>query len=281
MVLVAACSGVTGACGGQSAVDEAVPAGAEAATPTATDAATLPDLTVGVADGVPVGSLLQARDLVLDGQQRAVADVVTAAGGGLTAAPGLEGGTAVRFPAYSAKPDGPDAIVRVEPAGGDWMTPRQRDLDFGLDLKVDALSSGTKRDNGDNVLQRGLYVDDAQFKIQLDHHVPSCVIRGTAGRVMTVLPQEVRAGQWYRFTCRRHDDTVTLAVSRLDDQGQATDTRTATASGKIGSLDFSPLTPLSVGGKLGPVGDPAAATDQFNGILANVHLSVGEDSGQR
>jgi hypothetical protein len=91
----------------------------------------------------------------------------------------------------------------------------------------------------------------------------------------------MRADQWYRLTCTRRDDTVLLQVSRLDARERTSETRTARASGEIGSMVFSPLTPLSVGGKLAPSGDPAAATDQFNGSLDNVHLSVGHGAGQR
>lgn len=278
-MLAAACSGLAGACGGSPGPGEAAPAGSESAAAKPTAA---PDLTVGVAaDGVVTQRALRAVDLLLAGEERAVADLVTGSAGRLTAASGLNGRTAIRFPPYSAMPDGPIAIVRVDSAGGDWMSPLRRDIVFGLDVNVDAASSGTKRDNGDNLLQRGLFVDDAQFKIQLDHHVPSCVIRGKAGRVIAKLPHRVQANQWYRITCSRRDDTVLLSLSRLDDRGRVSSTMTTTASGKIGSMEFAPLTPLSIGGKLGPDDEPAAATDQFNGLLDNIHLTVGDESDQR
>lgn len=224
--------------------------------------------------------MLRAVDLLLGGEERAVADIVTGSNGRLTAAAGLNGRTAIRFPPYSASAEGPDAIVLVKSVGGDWMSPRRGDIDFGLDVNVDAVSAGTKRDNGDNLLQRGLFVDSAQFKIQLDHHVASCVMHGDDGRVIAEIPHRVQANQWYRITCRRRGDTVLLRLSRLDDRGRVSSTMTARAVGNIGSMNFAPLTPLSIGGKLGPDDEPAAATDQFNGLLDNIHVNVGDDSDQ-
>jgi hypothetical protein len=44
--------------------------------------------------------------------------------------------------------------------------------------------------------------------------------------------------------------------------------------GEIGALDFSVASRLSVGGKLGPDGLPAAATDQFDGSVGRVFVSL-------
>jgi hypothetical protein len=80
---------------------------------------------------------------------------------------------------------------------------------------------------------------------------------------------------WYRLVCTRSGDQVKLSVSTLTAEGPAAP-KAGEASGPIGSLDFLPSTPLSVGGKIGEDGTtPAAATDQFNGTLDRVFVNVG------
>ena len=47
------------------------------------------------------------------------------------------------------------------------------------------------------------------------------------------------------------------------------------ASGPIGALGFLSDTPLTLGGKLAEDGEPANATDQFNGSADRVFVNVG------
>jgi hypothetical protein len=231
------------------------------------------DLEISVGEHVAAGDTLRAGDLDVQGARSAAVTLVRASAGRLRAATGLAGRMAIGLPAYSARSDEPIAVMAVRPRGG-WMTPVEGDVDLAVDLELDKVTSGTKRDNGDNVLQRGLYVDEAQYKLQVDHHRPSCLMRGVGGQVLAQFPEPLEPEQWYRIRCTRHHDEVRLAVSRLDEQGSPLSTRTRVAHGEIGPMEFPASSPMSIGGKLTPDGSPAAATDQFNGLLDRVRVSV-------
>lgn len=231
------------------------------------------DLEISVGTHVAAGDTLRAGDLEVHGARSAAVTLVSASAGRLRAMAGLAGRTAIGLPAYSAKSDEPIAIMAVRPRGS-WMTPVEGDIDLAVDLELDKVTSGTKRDNGDNVLQRGLYVDEAQYKLQVDHHRPSCLMRGVGGQVIARFPERLQPEQWYRIRCTRHHDEVRLAVSRLDEQGSPLSTRTIVARGEIGAMEFPASSPMSIGGKLTSDGSPAAATDQFNGLLDRVRVSV-------
>lgn len=233
------------------------------------------DLEISVDKHVATGDTLHAGDLDVRGARATAVTLVRASAGRLRGMTGLDGRTAIRLPAYSARPTEPIAIMSVRPRGeGSWMTPVEGDVDLAVDLELDRVTSGTKRDNGDNVLQRGLYVDEAQYKLQVDHHRPSCLMRGVGGQVMARFPERLQPEQWYRIRCTRHHDEVRLTVSRLDEQAAPMSTRTVVARGEIGAMEFPASSPLSIGGKLTPGGSPAAATDQFNGLLDRLRVSV-------
>ncbi|MGH3359760.1 MAG: hypothetical protein ACRDO7_13240 [Nocardioidaceae bacterium] len=208
------------------------------------------------------------------GGERAVVDVVSEDDGMIELAAGPDGEPALRFPAFDGSASAPAAMVRVRPAGIDWMSPGKDAFTFGVDVKLDEVSSGSTLDNGDNVVQRGLFDDDAQFKLQLDRRVPSCLIRGDQGTVMVKGPAGLDADGWYRIQCRRQGDAVTIAVARTSADGTE-DAETSTSTGSIGRVEFLSDVPMSVGGKITSDGVPAAATDQFNGLLSGVFFSVG------
>jgi hypothetical protein len=130
------------------------------------------------------------------------------------------------------------------------------------------VSNGTAIDNGDNVMQRGLYADAAQYKIQVDKHHASCVVRGGDGAVVVKSKVLLNPSKWYRLTCHRADKTVQLTVQDLDSNSQAI---TIEKTGPIGSLDMIGSEPLSVGAKIGDDGEIiGSSTDQFNGWLDNI-----------
>lgn len=212
----------------------------------------------------------RVRRVANTGTERAVVDVVASGGGRIEAAESQDGDGAFRFPRFTDAASAPAAMLRVRPGGTDWMSPGLGSFAFGVDVRLDEVSSGSVADNGDNVLQRGLFGDGAQFKLQLDKRVPSCLVTGDEGSVMVSGSTELSADDWYRLRCERTNETVALDVTRLADGSNDG----ARESGSIGRVEFLPGVPLSVGGKVTETGRPAAATDQFNGLLSDVYLTV-------
>jgi hypothetical protein len=101
---------------------------------------------------------------------------------------------AVRFPAHSAATDAPRAVVRVVPEGPDALDPGTGRFESGADVVLDATSeSGAvgSTDNGDNLVQRGLFDDLSQYKVQLDARRPSCRVKGSAGTVFVTASMSV------------------------------------------------------------------------------------------
>ncbi|WP_432949221.1 LamG domain-containing protein [Kribbella sp. CA-253562] len=179
---------------------------------------------------------------------------------------GRDGGVALRLPAYAGTEKGSFAALRVEPE--EWLSPGSSEFTFGADVRLDGNSSGSPVDNGDNVLQRGLFADSAQFKIQVDRARPSCVVRGTDGSVVVKSKPALNPARWYRLSCHRLDNTVTLTVTDLT-TGSAP--ATVSKTGAIGSLDLIGSEPLAIGAKIGEDGEIVrSSTDQFNGRIDNV-----------
>ena len=232
------------------------------------------DFGLRLAPGVEAGESVDDESLEVVGERRAVVDIVTDGDGRVVAGEGPSGAAALRFPEYADGATGPAAIVRMTPAGTDWLSPGTSDVTFGVDVRLDETSSGSTRDNGDNVLQRGLFTDPSQFKIQADKHYPSCLVRGDAGQVEATVPLRLDPASWYRLVCTRSGDEVRLEVSLLGADGPGAP-RTGKASGPIGALGFLSDTPLTLGGKLAEDGEPANATDQFNGSADRVFVNVG------
>ncbi len=196
-------------------------------------------------------------------------EVVTT--GGASAVPEESpAGTGLRLPAY-ADGDQRFAVVRVMPRAGDTsLDPGERDFVLSADLRLDPVSNGASVDNGDNLVQRGLY-SGGQYKIQIDHSVPSCRVAGTDGEVL-VEGEPVQADQWYRVECAREGQQVRLSVAPLSPAGPGAAT-TATGSGPLGSVEMAPEVPFSLGGKLnGEGGIVVSSSDQFNGSVARVQL---------
>jgi hypothetical protein len=179
---------------------------------------------------------------------------------------GRQDSIALRMPPYSGETGGSFSALRIEPE--EWLSPGLSDFTFGADIKLDARSNGTAIDNGDNVMQRGLYADAAQYKIQVDKHHASCVVRGADGAVVVKSKVLLNSSKWYRLTCHRSDKTVKLTVEDLDSNQPPEATE---KTGPIGSLDMIGSEPLSIGAKIGDDGEIiGSSTDQFNGWLDNI-----------
>jgi len=212
--------------------------------------------------------------------------VVTLNGGSLTVGGSVAGqGTSADFPAFSASSTGRRAIIKVTNSGStDRLAPGTARFEFGADVMIDATNaSGASgsTDNGNNVIQRGLYNDAAQFKIQVDARRPSCRIKGSSGAVeVTSRTSLTPDTQWYRLTCLRTvgspNDTVTLTVTPIAADGALGITVSDARSGRVGRAAYAIGVPLSVGGKLKSSGAVnTSASDQFNGRIDNAVLRIG------
>lgn len=201
-------------------------------------------------------------------------DIVTLDGGSARGVPGRTT-TALDFPDYDGSGSYPRAVVRVRNDGsGDPLSPGWSDFEFGADFRLDRRSSGRSVDNGDNLIQRGLWGSSGQYKAEVDDGRPTCVVRGDDGRVTVRAPHDVEREEWYRLRCLREGNAVTLQLTHYGSNGTATTTRTAT--GAIGTVSLSRSIPLAVGGKLTESGSVAGwSTDQFNGLVENPMLRVG------
>ena len=215
------------------------------------------------------------------GTSDTVQKVVTSNGGSLRfVASYATAGNAMRFPAYDGAASGPRAILAVTNAGaGDMLNPVGRAFRFGADVRRDVTSSGTYYDNGNNVIQRGLFDAASQYKIQLDYGRASCRVNGPRGAVVLTSSRAIADGSWYRLTCRRINlagpDRFTLSVRSIHRNGSLGAATTVRATALVGKLSYASTTPLSVGGKLDDDLAIVGASDQFNGKIDNPFFRLG------
>jgi hypothetical protein len=231
------------------------------------------------------GSSTRTIPLDNDGDGAVSASVVSSNGGTLTRTASRPGqGDGARFPAFDPGESGSRAVVEIQNrTGTDVLAPGSRDFAWSVAFKVDAQSSdhsGSSYDDGDNLFQRGLYNDD-QYKLDVDDHQPGCRLQGStgdAGAVRVVAPMTVAPNTWYRATCNRWGDRLTITVVAFDADGTATRswTNSETSSVGFGSLEWKDAdTPVTIGGKLTADATPAdGSTDQFNGVVDNPQLRI-------
>lgn len=203
------------------------------------------------------------------------------AGRAITVASYAGSGTAADFPAFSTS--GARAIMAIRPATGqpDTLNPGTARLEYGADIVLDSGTTAVagSKDDGNNVVQRGLYNDKAQFKLEMDAGRPRCRVKGSAGAVEFASSVKVTPGQRYRVRCVRPagSNTVTLTVAPIAADGTVgaaiSTSRTASA---IGSLSYSAAVPFTVAGKLtSSLTLATPSSDQFNGVIDNVVLRLG------
>jgi hypothetical protein len=206
------------------------------------------------------------------GQAPLTVRIVTHNGGRITESGAPDGGTAARFPTFRLH-DAPQAVITVTDRNGgvDQLSPGSADFRFGAQFRLDDRSTGSSSDNGDNLIQRGLYDSPTQYKLQLDDGRPSCRVKGGAGAVSVRSSRVVPHGVWHRASCSRSGSEVVLSVVRLSDSRSWT----YRASGRTGTVSAPPTVPLSVGGKVSGYGNILSLdSDQFNGSVDNAFLDV-------
>lgn len=211
--------------------------------------------------------------------------VVYSDGGVLTNAPGfVPTARAIRTPAFSTGTPTPFAVVKVTNTGAtDLLNPGVKAFKWGADYKLDTVSSGLGTDNGDNLIQRGLFNSGSQYKLQIDGGKPSCTIRGTAvggnaASLEVLAPNPVPRGEWRTVLCQRlvTGNTNKLKITIINRATGAQETKfSAVANNPIDLGNTAKTVPLSVGGKLNATGTPVrSATDQFNGLIDNPRLDI-------
>lgn len=196
---------------------------------------------------------------------------VSANGGDILSAKAEFGENAIRLPFYSPELNAARAMIVVTEVSGDSLNPLEGDFKFGADFSLDPTSSGSSRDNGDNLIQRGLYEDPSQFKLELDARRPTCRVKGSKGEVVVRSSVPVDPAAWYRVYCERRGDQITLGLLKLADE---VDWIRQTKEGVTGALDFADSIPISIGGKVDASGRPSPSADQFNGLIDQVVVDI-------
>ena len=244
-----------------------------------TEAATSSDQVWLDFEGTPPGNDITSLSNV--GSANVSVTVVTANGGRLRARHVKTTDSRVAdYPSYDGRSNGPRAVVSILPTGGgDELEPLAAPFRFGVDARLDTKNQGTSSDDGNNLIQRGLFSDAAQYKIQEDSRTLSCRVKGQSGALMVASTVRPQPKTWYRIRCARNvvsgGDRLMIAVRTIRGPGSfGPVTKTWSTTGAIGSLSFSASTPLSVGGKLTGPAAIHPASDQFNGMLDNAYLHV-------
>jgi hypothetical protein len=254
----------------------ALPAGAE---PTPVAKAARQPLRLLFNEAAPASGSFST--LVNSGSARLQIRVAKAYGGVLTRGRSRTGGAnrALRTPRHDAAATAPRAVIKVvDSRGPDNLDPGAANFTFGADVLLDRVSQDVSEgsyDNGDNVVQRGLFGAVSQYKIQLDHEQATCRVHGSAGTVVVTSRRQIVPGTWYRVRCARTGTAVSIAVTSWRADGEPL-TTSDTASGATGSLrPEAQSVPLTVGGKLTSSGEFVSSTDQLNGRVDNVVVRIG------
>lgn len=192
----------------------------------------------------------------------------------------IKTGLAARFPAYDGTAGGQRTVVSVTNSGStDDLSPGAKEFTFGADAKINATSTGTSNDNGNNLVQRGLSAQSAQYKLQMDGARFSCRVKGNDGTIMVTSPVSVQARTWYHVICKRRvttsGDYLVLKVATVNADGTRNKARKTTSPVRsIGRLSFARGTPFTIGGKLTDPSTVASASDQWNGMVDSAFLRI-------
>ena len=193
---------------------------------------------------------------------------------------GMASGRVADFPNYDGDVEGKRAVITIVNAKKrDHLTPRSRNFSFGAKVNLDPMNAGTVWDDGNNLMQRGLQDDDAQYKIEIDKRRPSCRVKGKRDALEVISSSRITTQTWYLVKCTRvrtvEGDRLTLAVIRILADGSKVE-KVVDQSGLtlLGKIRFGRRVPLSVGGKLSNRRTIERRSDQLNGRVDDVFLRV-------
>jgi len=193
---------------------------------------------------------------------------------------GPQGTPALDMPDFTTDAVYPRAVLVVRNATAqDSFNPGTADFMWGADFQLDAHSvADTGPDNGDNLLQRGLWDQSAEYKAEADLRRASCAVHGTEGTLLVRAKMDAEPGKWYRMRCYREAEGLTVTVQELGDSGWGPEIQ-AQVSGPVGAVTYPPSMPIAIGGKIAAGGALIhSATDQFNGWIANPVIRIGSSS---
>ena len=199
--------------------------------------------------------------------------VATLGSGEIRYVPGPGGGSAVKFPSIDEAADGNLAALHtVIDRYSTVFSPDAQDFQFGLDVYLSEEPRRTTGDDGDNLIQRGLFGQAGQLKLQVDNGIPSCRIAGDQGEAL-VEGARLEVRQWYRIRCQRAGDLVTMYVGDISESGEVARWKITSTTAPTGLIEFAGVStaPVSIGGKLNLQGEIVTESpDQFNGALAHI-----------
>lgn len=201
-----------------------------------------------------------------------------AKGGRLEPVQGPEGQPAFSFPPFHPVGSYAQAVIVVRnTTPSDVLSPRKRNFSFGATFRLDDQSFGRAEDNGNNVVQRGLYSDPVQFKLEVDETMrPGCTVRTPGHEASVIAVEPLEPGTWYHVQCQRRPGALAILVMVFEDGAWTTPLGRVDLK-DVGPVDFvNPATPMSVGGKVDDGGEIVIdSSDLFNGEITDAFLSVG------
>lgn len=217
----------------------------------------------------------------VDPKQLGSADVsvglASSEGGELEPTKGPEGQPAFSFPPYRGAGRYPNAVIVVRnTTPEDQLSPLDRNFSYGATFRMDEKSLGRLSDNGNNLVQRGLYSDPVQFKLEADvDQRPGCTVRANGREARIVAVERVEPGTWYHVACQKRPGALTVVLMTFEDGSWSPPTGRVDDT-DVGALDFpNPATPVSVGGKVDDDGAVVTSeADQFNGDIADAFLAI-------
>lgn len=230
-----------------------------------------------------VGTTVKRPRLTGRGAARTASGVVTRKGGEAVIGrnPTSRRGRALRLPSYQPKDGGstPRAVLRLRNSTAtDALAVARRDFRFGADFRLFA-DLGDDPTDGDNLVQRGLWGESAQWKLSVDGRKAQCML-GFGERQVATPVIRIPDGRWHRAACRRistgsQQAELVLIVRRWNGEQFEWFSGVTAEENAWGRLAFDRDTPMSVGGKLLDDGSPHPSTDQFNGLIDRVRLQLG------
>lgn len=211
------------------------------------------------------------------GSLDATVKVSTAGGGAIQAGPDSDGAASGDYPAWDGtSPFQRAAVTVLSNQGGDPLSPGTRDFEFGASFTLDTKSTGGHQDNGDNLMQRGLYADKGQYKLQVDGGKVSCRVKGSSHAQILRSSTSVKRNAWYSTSCARDDGKLVLKMTRPDGSVETKSVRFT--AGNV--VMKSPSIRLAVGAKVEASGAVmAGGADQFNGLIDDAYVTIDQPTG--